>query len=211
MARRRAGNLMWLAILALLDERPMHPYEMSVLMKQRRITASIKLNTGSLYANVNALLAEGLITVKATEQDGKMPERTIYQITPEGSEYCFALLREILKDLEKEFPRFGAGLSFIAHLSPDEAAHLLKARIDQLKRRVEEERAVIASACSAGISELFILESDFSAHMAEAELAWVMSIQARIEDGELSASPKGQKHWKALASASKSKGTDNAG
>lgn len=210
MARRRAGNLMWLAILALLDERPMHPYEMSVLMKQRRITASVKLNAGSLYASVNALVTEGLIAVKATEQDGKMPERTIYQITPEGSEYCFVLLSEILKDLEKEFPRFGAGLSFIAHLAPVEAASLLKARIEQLKRRVEEERAVISSARAAGVSELFVLETDFSAHMAEAELAWVTSIHARIEGGELSVLPEGQGHWAALASASKPKGTANA-
>ncbi|MCU6499771.1 PadR family transcriptional regulator [Rugamonas sp. A1-17] len=201
---------MWLAILALLDERPMHPYEMSVLMKQRRITASVKLNAGSLYANVNALLAEGFIAVKATEQDGKMPERTIYQITPEGSEYCFVLLREILKDVEKEFPRFGAGLSFIAHIAPDEAASLLKARMDQLKRRVEEERAVISSARAAGISELFVLETGFSAHMAEAELAWVTSIHARIEGGEFSVLRKGKGHWAALASASKPKGTDNA-
>ena len=54
MRQRKNKNLMWLAVLALLYERPMHPYEIAALIKRRLISSSIKLNFGTLYGTINA-------------------------------------------------------------------------------------------------------------------------------------------------------------
>ena len=52
----RIANPLALAVLALLFERPMHPYEMAATMKERHKEDSIKLRYGSLYTVIDMLL-----------------------------------------------------------------------------------------------------------------------------------------------------------
>ncbi|MBO0794308.1 MAG: helix-turn-helix transcriptional regulator, partial [Ktedonobacteraceae bacterium] len=61
MAKRKISNLLALAVLSLLAERPMHPYEVSAVMRQRELSTVIKLNYGSLYSVFEALQREGWI------------------------------------------------------------------------------------------------------------------------------------------------------
>lgn len=199
MPRNKNANIMALAIMSLLDERPMHPYEIASLMKKRGITYSIKLNTGNLYATINSLLSEGLITVKETEREGNLPERTVYELTPAGVESCRAFLREILRKPEKEYPRFTAGLSFIAHLAPKEVAVLLADRVVELKRRAEREHAETESARAEGIDELFLIETRYSYRMLEAELKWVEELQGALASGSLTIHTKKGIQWRAIA------------
>ena len=84
LTRARPSNPLALAVLALLFERPMHPYEMGVILKQRHKEESIKLRFGSLYTVIDLLQSRGLIVARETARDGKRPERTIYEITPAG-------------------------------------------------------------------------------------------------------------------------------
>jgi DNA-binding PadR family transcriptional regulator len=65
MAKKtRLANPLALAVLALLFERPMHPYEMAATMKERHKEDSIKLRYGSLYTVIDMLLARGLLAAK---------------------------------------------------------------------------------------------------------------------------------------------------
>src|SRR5439155_14779714 len=63
---RKLSNPLALAVLALLYERPMHPYEMAFLMRSRGKHHTIKLNYGSLYTVVDALQRGGLIVAQET-------------------------------------------------------------------------------------------------------------------------------------------------
>jgi DNA-binding PadR family transcriptional regulator len=198
MRQRKNKNLMWLAVLALLYERPMHPYEIAALIKRRLISSSIKLNFGTLYATINALLSEGYISIKATEREGNLPERTVYQLTPTGIDFCLSFLRALLQNPEKEYPRFAAGLSFVARLPPDEVVSLLSDRVGQLKHRVDHERAELDAARSEGINDLYLIEISYSVAMIDAELAWLESAQASIKDGRLTVQTANQVRWKAL-------------
>ena len=78
------SNPLALAVLALLFERPMHPYEMGVILKQRHKEESIKLRYGSLYTVIDLLLRRAFIAARETGRDGRRPERTVYEITPAG-------------------------------------------------------------------------------------------------------------------------------
>ena len=71
----RIANPLALAVLALLFERPMHPYEMAATLKERHKEESIKLRYGSLYTVIELLLARGYIRAIATSREGKRPER----------------------------------------------------------------------------------------------------------------------------------------
>ena len=44
MARRKIANTLALAVLGLLQERPMHPYEMAATLRERHKDSSFKIN-----------------------------------------------------------------------------------------------------------------------------------------------------------------------
>jgi DNA-binding PadR family transcriptional regulator len=75
-----------LAVLCCLLERPMHPYEVATTLRQRNKEHSVKRNYGALYAVVESLRKRGLIEPKETERPGRLPERTVYQLTDAGRE-----------------------------------------------------------------------------------------------------------------------------
>ena len=62
--RQRPQSPLALAVLALLFERPMHPYEMAATMRERHKEESIKLRYGSLYSVVELLQRDGLIAAQ---------------------------------------------------------------------------------------------------------------------------------------------------
>src|SRR3974390_2073135 len=134
----RPTNPLALAVLALLFERPMHPYEMAATMKQRHKEESIKLRYGSLYTVIELLLARGLIVAQATSREGKRPERTVYRLTDAGGEELLDWLRDLLREPVKEYPQFEAALSLMPVLPPEEAIALLRTRAARLAGQVAQ-------------------------------------------------------------------------
>ena len=139
------------------------PYEISALMKQRGVSDVIKLNTGSLYSVVEALLAQGWIEPVETQREGKHPERTIYAPTEKGRAEFNAWLRTMIETPINEFPQFTAGLSFIAHIAPSEVISLLDKRVQLLRKDVEERRAVIEMVVGKGVARVFLIEQEIQA------------------------------------------------
>src|SRR6516164_7437408 len=86
MSQARGGhrNLWALTVLCLLRERPMHPYEMQRLIRQRHNDAFLDLKRGSLYHAIERLERAGLIEVVETSREGRRPERTVYRLTESG-------------------------------------------------------------------------------------------------------------------------------
>ena len=82
--KRKVANPLALAVLVLLYERPMHPYEMAATLRERRKEESIKLRYGSLYTVIELLVKAGFIAQKKTTREGNRPERTVYEINKAG-------------------------------------------------------------------------------------------------------------------------------
>ena len=95
---RKLSNPLALAVLVLLYERPMHPYEMASTLRARRKEASIKLRYGSLYTVIEQLQERRLIAARETVREGRRPEKTIYQITPDGEHELVDWMRELVSD-----------------------------------------------------------------------------------------------------------------
>src|ERR1700757_3903406 len=136
MPRTHPTNPLALAVLALLFERPMHPYEMGAILKQRHKEESIKLRYGSLYTVIALLLRRGFIAARETGRDGRRPERTVYEITPAGCDELRAWMAELIAEPVKEYPQFEAALCLLPVLPPDEALVLLKQRLDRIEQSV---------------------------------------------------------------------------
>src|ERR687885_1375759 len=105
-----------LAVLNLLHERSLHPYEMQQLMRERGHDQVIKLKGGSLYSTIERLTAAGLIEPMETSREGRRPERTVYALTEAGRDELLSWLRELVREPVKEDTQFAAGLSFIPAL-----------------------------------------------------------------------------------------------
>ncbi len=184
--RRKVGNLLALALLTGLVEKPMHPYEMATLLKERGKDASIKIQWGSLYTVVQNLEKHGFVEPVDTTRQGKRPERTVYAITRAGRAELGDWMRELLAEPQQEFTSFEAALSNAGVLSPDEVITLLRRRADALDGHAAEWRGRLAEAVKV-VPRIFLIEVEFKIAMVAAEAAWVRSILTELIDGTMPA------------------------
>ncbi|WP_020579106.1 PadR family transcriptional regulator [Actinopolymorpha alba] len=184
MTRRKVSNPLALAVLSLLRERPMHPYEMSRTLRQRNKEGSIRLNYGSLYSVVDKLMTHGLIESQETVREGQRPERTIYRATPAGQAEFEDWLAELLSTPVKEYTQFEAGLSLLPGLPPDEVANLLERRCEHLEETLAASDAVLGPG-GADLPRLYWIEWDYVRAHLETDLAWTRRLVRDIRDGSL--------------------------
>lgn len=206
-SKRKVSNPLALAVMALLYEHPMHPYEMVSTMRERGKHESVRLRYSSLYSVVGVLEREGLISPQETLREGRRPERTVYGLTKAGRVEFLTWLRELLREPAKEYTQFAAGLSFLPALPPDEAVTLLIERTQLLEKEVGDMRSRMDDAAEQGVARLFLVESEHELALREAELLWVREIVREIEDGTLDGMPK----WEAFHSKSGLAGVEKTG
>ena len=182
MAQRKVANLLALAVLAYLSQRPMHPYELSRTLRDNGDARSIKFNHGSLYMVVGQLAKAGYITEQETSREGQRPERTVYALTEAGRHELRDWMRELVEEPKHEYPSFVAALSLIAALPPSEVLALLRKRLARLDGQRAEIRALIDGALAAEVHPLFLVEEEYRLSLVDAELAFVNGFIARITD-----------------------------
>ena len=167
--KRPFSNPLALAILVLLYERPMHPYEMATTMRERRKESSIKLNYGSLYAVIEQLLREKFIAVREVLKEGKRPEKTVYELRAAGEAELIDWMRELVSSPVKEYPLFEAAISLLPVLPPEEVMDLLEIRIGLLEKTIEEIDEENRTCREMKLPRLFSLESEYFRAITRAE------------------------------------------
>ena len=185
MTRRRVSNPLALAVLSLLLERPMHPYEMSSTLRERGKEMSIKLNYGSLYSVIDQLVRHGLIEVRETVREGRRPERTVYTVTESGRTEFRDWLAELLAVPVKEYTSFEAGLSLLPGLPPDDALAALEQRAQRLTMELRAMESMREVGVERGLPRLFWVESEFWHAIRQTELDYTQRLAAEIADGSL--------------------------
>jgi DNA-binding PadR family transcriptional regulator len=187
VAERKISNTLALAVLGLLQEQPMHPYEMASVLRERHKDSSFKVNSGSLYDTVEALVRQGWIEPVRTARNGRRPERTVYAPTEAGQGEFVRWIDELIRTPVAEYPKFMAAVSYLGALGPAGAADALAERADRLGRRIEEAKEALAATVGSGrVPRLFMIEVECALHAWDAELAWTRQTIAEIRDGSLS-------------------------
>jgi DNA-binding PadR family transcriptional regulator len=171
-------------VLTSLAERPMHPYEMAAEMRERGKDHSIKINWGSLYTVVQNLEKHGLIAAAGTSRQGRHPERTIYEITPEGRDELSDWLEELLAVPGREYTRFEAAISLMGILPPERVTHLLHQRARILEATIAGDEAALAKLVES-LPRVFVVEGEYRVALNRAELAWIKGLLDDIEKGTL--------------------------
>src|SRR5271156_2082858 len=198
MGTRNRSNPLALAVLISLYERPMHPYEVATTLRQRNKHESVRLNYGSLYAVVASLERRGLISPQETAREGRLPERTVYDLTDAGRVETHDWLTDLIATPVKEYPAFEAPLSFLPALPPSDVVGLLEERALRLETEIAQARASQEVADKMGLPRLFSVEGQFRIILLEAELDFTRSLASDIVSGALG----GVDWWKSVHAGS---------
>ena len=174
-----------LSILELLDEEPIHPYEMASRMRARHHDEFIRLNFGTLYHTVEVLERNGWIQAVEREKEGRRPERTVYELTDSGRAVLLRTLGELLRQPRREYPHFAAGLMFMHHLDAAEAAEHLEQRAVALDAIVTKFETVLRELLKRGVARLALIEVEHKIAMLDAERKWVRQLEREINEGKL--------------------------
>ncbi|MCG2624184.1 PadR family transcriptional regulator [Arthrobacter sp. I2-34] len=174
-----------LSALALLAERPMHPYEMYQLLVERNQERVVKVRPGSLYHTVGRLAGQGFLRATGTQRAGNRPERTTYEITAAGRALLDEQLRTLLAVPANEYPRFPQALSEAHNLSRDTVVELCSRRLDRLRAEAEDFDAGIAGVEAAGIDAKYWIEMRYQQAMLAAETEWLEAFLADLASGRL--------------------------
>jgi DNA-binding PadR family transcriptional regulator len=196
MARRKVANPLAFAVLGSLSERPMHPYEISTMLRGRGKDQSIKVNYGSLYSVVAALEKHGFVEALETVREGNRPERTVYQITSAGQEEFTDWLTELVGTPTREYHPLEAGLSYLPALQPDRAVELLEQRLEAIDADIEKTVAAHEQMSSVGFPRIFWVESEFRLALLRAESAYVHQLVEEIRTDRLSGAHFWRTAWK---------------
>jgi DNA-binding PadR family transcriptional regulator len=128
-----------IAVLGLLNESPMHGYEL-----RKRLATLLgtfrAFSYGSLYPTLRRLLEAGWISEESPLDAPSATTRSrrgkrVYKLTADGKEHLADLLAEVGPDAFDD-EGFGARLAFFAQTRSDIRLQILEGR----RRRVEEKR-----------------------------------------------------------------------
>ena len=189
VTKRKVGNLLALAVMSYLSQRPMHPYELSRTLREHDDDRSIPFNHGSLYMVVKQLAKAGFVAELETTREGQRPERTTYALTDAGRNEMRDWLRELVEVPHHEHPHFVAALSLIAALPPADVVTLLGHRLERLADARSEISTLIADGAAEGLHPLFLVEEDYRLALLDAEIAFVRDLLTRITDPDTGWAP----------------------
>jgi DNA-binding PadR family transcriptional regulator len=177
-----------LAVLLLLWESPMHPYQMQRMLKERRKEDVLDVRPAAVYRLVERLEGAGLVEPLGTSREGRRPERTVYRITDAGRELSDEWLRDMLATRAHEYPRFPAALSLAGALPPAAVIRQLTIRAVAIEgdlARMDAETRNVQHL----LARVHLLEVEHARAVLRAELEWLRALIADIGGGRLTWEP----------------------
>ncbi|HLZ84537.1 MAG TPA: PadR family transcriptional regulator [Caulobacteraceae bacterium] len=165
----RPENPLALGMMAMLAERPMHPYEIASTLRTRHGEEAIKIRFGSLYSVIGQLVDRAWIEALEVAQSGRRPEHTTYRLTELGRVELTAWMREIIAEPVKEYPKFEAGLVLMSVLEPEDAAARLEERLARLEGAIDRLQSDIDGMLKQGLDPLSVADADYRLAMLKAE------------------------------------------
>ena len=181
--RSPAADVLTLTVLAFLTERPMHPYDVQRVIRQRHKDYAIE-RPRALYRAFERLARDELIEPVETSREGRRPERTVYRITDEGRAEFQHWLLQLLERPVVEDPVFGVALGFVGYLNAGSVLEALQDRFASLEGEVAGLEAAL-QAMLTSLPRLVLLQHEYRRALRQAERDWVQKLIADIRSSKL--------------------------
>ena len=125
---------------------PLHGHQIRQQAQADRTDKYTDIQVGSLYGALKRMAGEGLVREIRTERVGNRPERTVYEITPEGRQALSALRDGILHQIRLPYDPFDLALKQASDIAEEDLAQIVADRLatlraEELSGRHQAERA----------------------------------------------------------------------
>jgi DNA-binding PadR family transcriptional regulator len=178
-----------LAILGLLQEAPMHGYELRKELSTKLGAIRAAISYGTLYPTLKRLHAAGLISEAGeTSADAEQVPpltsrrgRIVYQITADGKERFAAMLGEAGPETYDD-AGFGVHFAFFARTDRATRLRILEGR----RRRIEERREGLRDVLARATERLDAYTLELQRHgldACEREVRWLEELIASERSG----------------------------
>lgn len=171
------------AILGLLNQRPMHGYELFQHFEDGTIGEIVHLEMSQMYAYLKKLERLDTITPEV-ETQGMRPPRKIYHLTTQGREIFFAWLMQAVEKPRDIRIFFLLKLYFVQQFQPRQMYSLVEQQIDacqhfltHLESRQHSDQQQYGEA---GFLDHIVLRSRI--HQTRALLDWMRELQEELSN-----------------------------
>ena len=125
---------------------PLHGHQIRQQAQADRTDKYTDIQVGSLYGALKRMAREGLVREIRTERVGNRPERTVYEITPEGRQALSAIRDGILHKISLPHDPFDLALKQARDMAEEDLAQIVADRLaalraEELSWRHQAERA----------------------------------------------------------------------
>jgi DNA-binding PadR family transcriptional regulator len=136
-----------LFVLATLAERgAMHGHQMRLQVAEDRAEQWTDIKPGALYGVLTRLVREGLVTEVRTERQGNYPERTVYEITPDGRRALEVLHDQMLRTVVVATDPFDLALAHADTIPAATRQEIIEARLLELNARLTTAESQLSAA-----------------------------------------------------------------
>jgi DNA-binding PadR family transcriptional regulator len=183
-ARTAQRSTLGLIVLWQLFEGPKHVHGIQKQLEQQGKDRVVNVRARAiLYQTLERLMRLGLVEVQETVRREGYPDRIVYAITEAGREVAREWLREMLRTTGREYPEFIAAVSILFGLAPEDARLQLEQRAESLAAELADTETQLEG--NPGLPRLFLLEEEYRRAVLKAELSWLRSVIADLEQGRL--------------------------
>ena len=158
---------------------PLHGHQIRQQAQNDRTESWTDIKVGSVYGALKRLASEDLLREVRTEKVGNRPERTIYEITPEGVRALAAARHAALRELDRHDDPFDLALVQSRDLGEEDLEQIVAHRLAALQVQVASLRH------NAQIADPYVNEAERMViqHLIErtsAEVRWHEELAARL-------------------------------
>jgi DNA-binding PadR family transcriptional regulator len=183
-----------LAILGLLQETPMHGYELRKELATKLGTLRAAISYGTLYPTLKRLQAAGWIAESEADASTIPPRtsrrgRVVYKITAEGKERFADLLAQTGPETYDD-AGFGVHFAFFSRTDRATRLRILEGR----RRRIEERREGLREVLSRASDRIDAYTLELQRHgldACEREVRWLEELITNERSGRAPASSAG--------------------
>jgi DNA-binding PadR family transcriptional regulator len=159
---------------------PLHGHQIRHQAQTDRTETWTDIQVGSVYGALKRLANEDLIREVRTERVGNRPERTVYEITPEGRRSLAALHDSALRELDRHYDPFDLALAQARDIPVEHLEQVVENRLGAYRVQLATQRQA-AEQADPYLNEAERMVIQHLLERTEAEIRWHTELAARVE------------------------------
>jgi DNA-binding PadR family transcriptional regulator len=171
-----------LVVLSVLSEKPRHGYELVAELEAREVKDWAAVSRPQVYYSLNKLLALKQIQEVADQGTSLGPDRTTFEVTPQGKDALTRSLSESSWAEQRICPPFLTWMALSAHLPKKTVRRLLQERkaylLKELKREIQTQASFEGEAGSMVIAGKLMV--DLTVRTFKLELDWLETAEKEM-------------------------------